>query len=87
LKTGERLDGEGGFMVYGKLMRARVSLAIEGLPIGLAHGLVLKRDVGRGEGLSWQHVEWSEKAQVVAVRREMEAVYRTEFGVTNGHSG
>jgi hypothetical protein len=48
---------------------------------------VLKRDVGRGEGLSWQHVEWSEKAQVVVVRREMEAVYRKEFGVTNGHSG
>jgi hypothetical protein len=37
--------------------------------------------------LSWQHVEWSEKAQVVVVRREMEAVYRKEFGVTNGHSG
>jgi predicted homoserine dehydrogenase-like protein len=82
-----RLDGEGGFMVYGKLMRARESLAIEGLPIGLAHGLVLKSDVKQGEGLSWRHVEWSEKAQVVAVRREMEAVYRKEFGITNGHAG
>jgi predicted homoserine dehydrogenase-like protein len=66
-------------MVYGKLMRARDSLAIEGLPIGLVHGLVLKRDVRQGEGLSWQHVDWSEKSQVIAVRREMEAIYREEF--------
>lgn len=88
LKVGEKLDGEGGFMVYGKLMPAEASLAIEGLPIGLAHGLVLKRDVQKDQGLSWQDVEFSEKAQAVAVRREMEAIYREEFRskakVTNG---
>jgi predicted homoserine dehydrogenase-like protein len=83
LKAGEKLDGEGGFMVYGKLMRARDSLAIEGLPIGLAHGLVLKSDVRQGEGLSWRHVEWSEESQAVAIRREMEAIYREELGVTD----
>jgi len=60
-EAGEKLDGEGGYMVWGKLMRARDSLAIEGLPIGLAHGLVLESDVRREEGLSWQDVEWSEK--------------------------
>ena len=43
LKAGEKLDGEGGFMVYGKLMPAEASMAIEGLPIGLAHGIVLKK--------------------------------------------
>jgi predicted homoserine dehydrogenase-like protein len=57
LKKGEKLDGEGGFMVYGKLMRAEHSLQIEGLPIGLAHGLMLKRDVGKDERLSWKDVE------------------------------
>jgi predicted homoserine dehydrogenase-like protein len=45
LEAGETLDGEGGFMVYGKLMPAAASIAIQGLPIGLAHGIVLKRDV------------------------------------------
>lgn len=79
LKTGEKLDGEGGFMVYGKLMRAADSLQIEGLPIGLAHGLVLKNDVGKDTGLSWRDVEFSEKSQAVAIRREMENVYRQEF--------
>ncbi|KAJ5754311.1 saf domain-containing protein [Penicillium manginii] len=88
LKVGETLDGEGGFMVYGKLMPAEASLAIEGLPIGLAHGLVLKRNVQKDQGLSWQDVEFTDKSQAVAVRREMEAIYREEFRlktkVTNG---
>jgi len=81
LEAGEKLDGEGGFMVYGKLMPAETSLAIEGLPVGLAHGLVLKREVKKDQGLSWQDVEFSEQVQAVAVRREMEAVFRSEFEI------
>lgn len=81
LKAGEKLDGEGGFMVYGKLMRAEDSLAIEGLPIGLAHGIYLKRDVKQGQGLSWADVEYDESVQAIAVRREMEALFRAEFAV------
>lgn len=81
LKPGEKLDGEGGFMVYGKLMRAQDSLAIEGLPIGLAHGLVLKNEVKKDRGLSWQDVEYSVKNQAVQVRKEMEQIFSKEFGV------
>lgn len=91
LKAGEKLDGEGGFMVYGKLVPAEASMEIEGLPIGLAHGLVLKKDIKQGKGLSWEDVEYTEKNQAVAVRREMEAVFRKEFqtakGATNGTNG
>ncbi len=47
--AGERLDGEGGFMVYGKLTTAE-SMRIEGLPIGLAHGIMLKSDVKKRPG-------------------------------------
>jgi predicted homoserine dehydrogenase-like protein len=84
LKAGEKLDGEGGFMVYGKLMPAEASMEIEGLPIGLAHGIVLKRDVGEGQGLSWRDVEFSEGLQAVAVRREMEKVFKGEFEARKG---
>ncbi len=86
LKVGEKLDGEGGFMVYGKLMPARDSLAIEGLPIGLAHGLVLKSGVRRDQKLSWRDVEFSEENQAVAIRREMEAMFSKELAVPNGQS-
>jgi predicted homoserine dehydrogenase-like protein len=86
LEVGEKLDGEGGFMVYGKIMPAEDSLSIEGLPIGLAHGLVLKRAVRKDQGLSWQDVEWSAQSQAVAIRREMEDVYRKEFAArSNGN--
>ena len=92
LKVGEKLDGEGGFMVYGKLMTAEDSMKIEGLPIGLAHGIVLKRNVKKDQGLSWEDVEYSDKSQAVAVRKEMEALFKKEFeakkvGPTNGVNG
>ncbi|KXH24974.1 hypothetical protein CSAL01_12388 [Colletotrichum salicis] len=92
LKAGETLDGEGGFTVYGKLVTAEDSMAIEGLPIGLAHGFVLKHDVQKDHGLTWQDVEYSEKTQAVAIRKEMEAMFKQEFqaqksGGVNGLNG
>lgn len=92
LAPGEKLDGEGGFMVYGKLMPAEASMAIDGLPIGLAHGIVVKKGVKQGQQLSWNDVEYSDQTQAVAVRKEMEAVFKAEFakakkmnGKSNGH--
>lgn len=79
LRAGETLDGEGGFMVYGRLTPAVDSLIIGGLPIGLAHGLKLKKDIKQDRDLSWSDVEYSEELQAVAVRREMEAFQRKEF--------
>lgn len=75
LKTGETLDGEGGFTVYGKLMNAADSTQMQGLPIGLAHGFVLQSDVKKGQALSWKDVKYDE-TQAVKVRREMEAMFR-----------
>ncbi|KAH8657546.1 putative homoserine dehydrogenase [Tricladium varicosporioides] len=91
LKAGEKLDGEGGFTVYGKLMTARDSLKIEGLPIGLAHGFILKNDIKKGEYVSWKDVEYSVSAQAVKIRKEMESLYRKEFNISssngvNGHA-
>ncbi|KAL4802396.1 hypothetical protein BDV18DRAFT_154411 [Aspergillus unguis] len=88
LEVGEKLDGEGGFTVYGKLMTAEDSMAIEGLPIGLAHGWMLKRSVKKDQALSWEDIEYSETAPAVAVRREMEAIFRNEFKAkANGVNG
>ncbi|KAK0645247.1 hypothetical protein DIS24_g8118 [Lasiodiplodia hormozganensis] len=75
LKTGETLDGEGGFTVYGKLMNAADSIQMQGLPIGLAHGFVLQTDAKKGQALSWKDVKY-EETQAVKVRREMEAMFR-----------
>jgi predicted homoserine dehydrogenase-like protein len=74
LRVGETLDGEGGYTVYGKLMPAADSLRIQGLPIGLAHGVELKRAVSAGEPLSWNDVE-VKRTDAVKVRREMESLF------------
>jgi predicted homoserine dehydrogenase-like protein len=55
LKAGEILDGEGGYMVWGKaLPLARAGSA---LPIGLAHNVRLVRDIAAGETLSLDDVD------------------------------
>ncbi|HRA77392.1 MAG TPA: SAF domain-containing protein [Burkholderiaceae bacterium] len=72
LKAGETLDGEGGFTVYGRLMPAGDSLAIGGLPLGLAHRVRLKRPVAGGQPVRWSDVRTDAKDAAVAFRREME---------------
>ena len=79
LKAGETLDGEGGFTVYGKVIPAADSLRLGGLPIGLAHHMVLKRDMAAGQVVSWNDVDFDATSQVVQVRREMEALFRREW--------
>ncbi|RVU36391.1 flagellar biosynthesis protein FlgA [Hwanghaeella grinnelliae] len=75
LKPGDMLDGEGGFCVYGKLMPAAASLALGGLPIGLAHGFKLKNKVAKGTPLTWNDVEADESMEAVQIRREMERAF------------
>jgi predicted homoserine dehydrogenase-like protein len=72
LKAGELLDGEGGYTVWGKLMSAADSKAKNALPIGLAHRVVLRRDVAEGLTLSWDDVDYDTKSEAVKFRREME---------------
>jgi predicted homoserine dehydrogenase-like protein len=72
LKAGEVLDGEGGFTVYGKLMPAKDSLAIGGLPLGLAHHVKLKRTVAAGQPVRWDDVAIDTDDAAVRFRREME---------------
>ncbi|BAQ47482.1 MULTISPECIES: NAD(P)H-dependent oxidoreductase [Methylobacterium] len=80
LKAGERLDGEGGYTVYGRLVPARDSLAAGGLPIGLAHGLTLTRPVAAGQPVAWDDVSFSGDDPAIRFRREMEDVFRGEAG-------
>jgi predicted homoserine dehydrogenase-like protein len=74
LKVGETLDGEGGFTVFGKLMPAVDSLACGGLPLGLAHGVALRRAVARGATVTWADVPEID-SDAARFRREMEQVF------------
>ncbi|HSS46936.1 MAG TPA: SAF domain-containing protein [Burkholderiales bacterium] len=78
IKAGEVLDGEGGYTVYGKLMPARDSLLLSGLPIGLAHGVKLKKAIAAGTPLTWSDVTISEENPAIRFRREMEKLFKEE---------
>jgi predicted homoserine dehydrogenase-like protein len=75
LKVGEMLDGEGGYTVWGKLLPARKSLAAGALPIGLAHGVRLKREIAPDQIVGWADVDIDEASEAVRARREMEAKF------------
>jgi predicted homoserine dehydrogenase-like protein len=72
LKSGETLDGEGGYTVYGKLVPVRRSLAEGALPIGLAHQVRLTSDVAENAILRMSDVELDERSIGLSMRREMQ---------------
>ena len=77
LKAGEKLDGEGGFTVYGKLIPTADSLKHQALPIGLAHNMILNKDIAAGQAISWKDVDYDASMQAIKIRHEMENVFRT----------
>jgi predicted homoserine dehydrogenase-like protein len=56
LKSGERLDGIGGFCAYGLIDNTAAARAMAALPIGLSGGCVLRRDVAKDAVVSFDDV-------------------------------
>jgi predicted homoserine dehydrogenase-like protein len=75
LKSGETLDGEGGYTVWGQLYRAADSVAMGGLPIGLAKDAILVRDRAAGEPVTWSDVRLDTASEAARTRREMEQMF------------
>jgi len=79
LKRGEVLDGEGGATVWGKCIPAARSCALRAVPIGLAHGVTLARDVAQGETLTEADLQSRQAggaaAEALAMRAEMLALF------------
>jgi len=57
LKAGETLDGIGYYMSYGQCEKADVTQAQDLLPMGVAEGCRLKRDVAKDQVLTYEDVE------------------------------
>jgi predicted homoserine dehydrogenase-like protein len=76
LKPGELLDGEGGYTVWGKLLPANKSVAMGGLPLGLAHDIKLIRPVKKGQSLCWDDVAVDTSTHAYKIRQELEIKFR-----------
>jgi predicted homoserine dehydrogenase-like protein len=75
LAPGELLDGEGGYTVWGKLLPAAKSVAMGGLPLGLAHNVKVTRAVKKGQSLTWADVAMDTATPAYTIRKEMEAMF------------
>lgn len=69
LRAGEKIDGIGGYTVYGLTDSAEAARDERLLPLGLAQGAVLRRDVPLGQPLSYDDVILDETQTVVQLRR------------------
>ena len=72
LRAGETLDGIGGFCTYGACEQARVAADAGMVPIGIAEGARLRRDVARDAVVTFDDVELPEDRLVVRLRREQD---------------
>ncbi len=75
LQPGEMLDGEGGYTVWGKLLPAATSLAMGGLPLGLAHDVKVVRPVKQGQSLCWADVAMDTATHAWRTRKAMEDLF------------
>jgi predicted homoserine dehydrogenase-like protein len=72
LKPGEVLDGEGGYMVFGRLAAAEESVRSRYLPLGLSRGARMIRSVAKDGFVGYDDVELDETLLSVRVRRTLE---------------
>ena len=80
LTPGEKLDGEGGFTVWGRLTTAEDSLGMGAVPIGLAADLRLSRSKQPGEAILWDDVVVERDSLALETRRVMEHSLRGRAG-------
>ena len=72
LKSGDVLDGEGGYTVFGWLVRAEDSMAGKYLPMGLSGKAKVIRPVAKGTILTYDDVELDDRLFSYKLRKMME---------------
>ena len=68
LKKGEKLDGEGGFCVRGRLITSKKSKKEKILPLGLTDAAVLKKNISKDEVIKLEDVELNIPNEVIEAR-------------------
>jgi predicted homoserine dehydrogenase-like protein len=75
LKAGETLDGLGYYMTYGQCENADITQAQNLLPIGLAEGCCLKRDIPKDQVITYEDIELPEGRLCDKLRTEQNAYF------------
>lgn len=75
LRAGERLDGVGGFCAYGLVENAEAAAVANALPMGVAEGCRLVRDIARDQAISYADVELPRDRLIDELRREQQLAH------------
>lgn len=70
LKKGEKLDGIGGFTAYGVIEKTEVAKEEDALPVGLAKGMVMRKNATKGEVIRWEDVDKEEESLLLKLYRK-----------------
>lgn len=75
LKSGEKLDGIGGFTVYGVIASHVEAKKLSAVPVGIINSnTVMKNDVKKGEIITYDDVILDENSALLQLRRVQESV-------------
>lgn len=72
LKEGEKLDGIGGYTVYGLIEEYRTAKKEDLLPVGLSEGCVLKKDIEKDQPIKYNDVNLSGDSLLLKLRRSQD---------------
>ncbi|NJO39807.1 MAG: Gfo/Idh/MocA family oxidoreductase [Cyanobacteria bacterium CRU_2_1] len=75
LKAGETIDGIGCYMTYGQCEKSEIVRTERLLPMGLAEGCRLKRDIAKDQVLTYDDVERPEGRLCDKLRAEQDAYF------------
>ena len=78
MRAGEIIDGEGGYAAYGTCVPANTARARRLVPMGLAHGLKLVRDVPADHPIGEADVAFDDASFLWKLRREQDAMFAPE---------
>lgn len=79
LKAGQKLDGIGQYLTYGQCENAVTARELNLVPIGLAEGSIVKRDLPRDHVLSFDDIELPEENQIQRLYKEQCAMFFPQF--------
>jgi predicted homoserine dehydrogenase-like protein len=75
MRASELIDGEGGYAVYGTCVSAERARELGLVPMGLAHGLRLTRDVPADHPIGTADVAFDDSSFLWRLRREQDALF------------
>ena len=77
LKSGDILDGEGGYTVYGRLVQADESVRNKYLPMGLSREAKVVRSVAKDSILTYDDVELDDRQFSYKIRKMIEEEFKS----------